>query len=154
MGRLLPEVQMGVCQFQVDNINVNHYNNFNIQWAICCQNPLCKYPLKHVLLLTNCRGMHGAQFNEYVHSFPTSKPVFTSSENSAVAKTHSPLLTSDGMTDPHAAVQFTHCTLHFLSAQRRKVEYLVIFLTWHFHSPDFLYFNQNCSVERYLKWAV
>jgi len=31
MGRLLPEVQMGVCQFQVDNNNVNHYIIFDIQ---------------------------------------------------------------------------------------------------------------------------
>jgi hypothetical protein len=150
MGRLLPEVQMGVCQFQVDNNNVNHYTNFDVQ----CQNPLCKYPPKRVLLLTNCGGINGAQFNEYAHSFPTAKPVFTSSENSAVAETHSQLLTSDGMTDPHTPVQFTHCTLHFLSAERHKVEYLVIFRTWHFHYPDFLYFNQNCSVERYLKSAV
>lgn len=137
MGRLLPEVQMGVCQFQVDNNNVNHYTNFDIQWAICCQNPLCKYPLKRVLLLTVCRCAHGVQFNEYAHSFPTAKPVFTASETSAVAGNHSPLLTSHGMTDPHIAVQFTHCALHCLPAERRRVESLVIFRTWQFHSLDF-----------------
>jgi hypothetical protein len=31
MGRLLPEIQMGVCQFHVDNNNVNLYTNFDTQ---------------------------------------------------------------------------------------------------------------------------
>jgi hypothetical protein len=131
MGRLLPEVQMGVCQFQVDNNTVNQYTNFDIQWAIWCQNPLWKYSLQ---ILANCRGTHEVQFNEYAHSFPTAKPVFTSSETSAVAGTHSPLLTSDGMTDTHIAVEFTHCA-HCLSAERHRVESLVIFLTSQFSWP-------------------
>lgn len=150
MGRLLPEVQMGVCQFQVDNSNVNHYSNFDVQWAICCQNPLCKYPLKRVLLLTICRGTHGVQFNEYVNSFPTAKPIFTASETSAVAANQSPLLTSLAMTDRHTAVQSTHCALHS-DAESSPWSYFVL---GNFHSPDFLYFSQNCSVERYLKSAV